>query len=888
MRMIIPTTLLVIASTLGAVDAPPDYRFKVETLFTGIPQPMEIEIAPDGRIFFNEYGGKLKIYHPDTKQIAEAGQIDVFTGQENGFLGFALDPKFSENHWIYCLHSPKDFDGQHLSRYTMTGDTLDLASEKVLLTFAEQRKECCHHAGSVEFGPDGCLYFSTGDNTHPHGDSAGYAPIDERPDKAPWDAQKSAANTNSLAGKIVRIRPKPDGTYDIPPGNLFPPGTANARPEIYVMGCRNPWRMSVDEQTGIVYWGEVGPDAGDDGPRGPRGYDEINQAKKAGNFGWPYFVGNNFAYADYDYVTKQVGKLFDPLHPINEGPNNTGLRELPPAQPAMIYWPYRNPREFTEMGEGGRTACAGPVFHWRPEFDASAGFPKELDGCLLFWDWERPTIRWARMDKDANFQRIEPFTGAVVTGNKAEQIDRLKPAIAAGATLLKRPVDAVFGKDGALYLMDYGETWGANADSKLVKITYIRGNLPPVAMASAQPAAGREPLTVNLSSQGSKDHEGDALTYEWRLQPGGAVVSTAANAEITIKEPGNYRAELRVTDAQGASGNTSIALLVGNTAPVVTFTSPQDGDFFTPGQPVKYAVSVADAEDGTSSAKPDEFNARTLVSSAFERADGKAVAGDPGFAMMKATDCFNCHAIEQKIIGPAFVDIATKYRGQAGALDVSVQRVRSGSTKVWGEIPMLPHPQHTTDEVTIMLRWVFALEKGKGGPSLTRGLAGEVTAPKEDKPGTFRLDATYTDAGRAPAGSLSGKASVTLRSRRLEAEAEAGNVQGAKILGKEVGAIDHGHSVKFTGINLADVGSITARTSSGNVGGTIEFRAGSPTGALLGTVTVPNTGGWDKWIEPKTDLSPSAPRTRTDIHAVFVNPGKGGLMNLDWVQFNAK
>lgn len=890
MRTILASPLLVIASfpLLGAADALPDYRFKVETLFTGIPQPMEIEIAPDGRIFFNEYSGKLKIWHPDTRQITEAGQIAVFNGQENGFLGFALDPKFAENHWIYCLHSPKDFAGQHLSRYTMKGDTLDLGSEKVLLTFEEQRKECCHHAGSVEFGPDGCLYFSTGDNTHPHGDSAGYAPIDERPDKAPWDAQKSAANTNSLAGKIVRIRPKPDGTYEIPPGNLFPPGTAKARQEIYVMGCRNPWRMSVDGQTGIVYWGEVGPDAGDDGPRGPRGYDEINQAKKAGNFGWPYFIGNNFAYADYDYATRQVGKLFDPLHPLNEGPNNTGLRELPPAQPAMIYWPYRNPREFTEMGEGGRTACAGPVFHWRPEFDKSDGFPQELDGCLLFWDWERPTIRWARMDKEANFQRIEPFTGAVVTGNKAEQIERLKPAIAAGATLLKRPVDAVFGKDGALYLMDYGETWGANADSKLVRISYVRGNLPPVAVSSAQPAAGREPLTVALSSTGSKDHEGDALTYEWRLQPGGAVVSTAAEAQITIKEPGNYRAELRVTDAQGASSSASVALLVGNSTPVVTFTSPQDGDFFTPGQPVAYAVSVTDTEDGASSAKPDEFSTRTLVSSAFERADGKAVASDPGFAMMKASDCFNCHAIEQKIIGPAFVDIAAKYRGQAGALDISVQRVRGGSTKAWGEIPMLPHPQHTTDEVTIMLRWVFALEKGKGGPALTRGLTGTVTAPKEDKPGVFRLEATYADTGRAPAGSLSGKANVTLRARRLEAEAEPGNVQGAKILGRELGAIDHGHHVKFTNINLAEVGSITARTSSGNVGGIIEFRAGSPTGELLGSVTVPNTGGWDKWIEPRTDLSPATPRSRSDIYAVFVNPGKGGLMNLDWIQFNAK
>ena len=885
--MRLPLLVLIAAvSTALAAEVPPDYRFQVETLFEGIPQPMELKIAPDGRIFFNEYGGKLKVWHPDTKQIVEAGQIDVFTGQENGFLGFALDPKFAENGWIYCLHSPKDFPGQHLSRYTMRGDTLDLASEKVLLKFEEQRKECCHHAGTVEFGPDGCLYFSTGDNTHPHADSNGYAPLDEREGREPWDAQKSASNTNSFNGKIIRIRPKPDGTYEIPAGNLFPPGTPKTRPEIYAMGCRNPWRMSIDEKTGYVYWGEVGPDAGDDGPRGPRGYDEINQAKHAGNFGWPYFVGNNFAYTAYDYASKQLGKPFDPQHPINESVNNTGLRDLPPAVPAMIYWPYRQPREFTEMGEGGRTACAGPVYYCGVHAAETNGFPQYFSRCLLFWDWERPALKWARLDADSNLVAIEPFTSAVVLGNKPEQIEKLKPQIAAGATLLQRPVDAVFGKDGCLYLLDYGETWGANKDSKLVKISYVRGNLPPVAVAGAQPAAGREPLTVNLSSAGSKDHEGDALKYEWRLQPGGPVVSTEANPQLTIKEPGNYRAELRVFDSQGASGTASVALLVGNTAPVVKFESPLEGDFFTPGQPVKYTVSVTDAEDGASSAKPDEFSARTLVSSAFVRADGKTVAGDPGFALMKASDCFNCHAIEQKIVGPPLVDVAAKYRGQAGALDASVRRVREGSTKVWGEVPMLPHPQHTTDEVTIMLRWVFGLERGKGGPALLRGLTGEVTAPKEDQPGAFVLEATYADAGRAPAGSLSGKASVALRSRRLEAE--AGEIQGAKILGSMVGAIDHGHSVKLAGINLADVGSITARASSGNVGGKIEFHAGSPTGELLGTVEVPNTGGWDKWIEPQCTLAPTAPRSRTDVFAVFINPGKGGLMNLDWVQFNAK
>jgi len=219
-----------------------------------------------------------------------------------------------------------------------------------------------------------------------------------------------------------------------------------------------------------------------------------------------------------------------------------------------------------------------------------------------------------------------------------------------------------------------------------------------------------------------------------------------------------------------------------------------------------------------------------------------------------------------------------------------VKRVREGSTGVWGQVPMLPHPQHTTDEVTIMLRWVFGLEKGKGGTVLARGLTGEITAPKDTTASRFVLEATYTDAGRAPAGILSGKSTVALRSRRIEAE--SGVVNGPRISGngnaggkKVLGSINDKHFVKFEAINLADVGGITVRATSGNVGGIIEFRHGSLDGALLGSVEIPNTGGWDKWIEKTVSFS-TTPAARTDVFAVFVNPGKGGLMNLDWVQFD--
>ena len=877
----------VTTSSLLSAEAPLDYRFKVETLAEGMAQPMEMEMAPDGRIFFNEIGGKLRIFQPATRVVADAGNIKVTTAQESGFLGFALDPKYAENGWIYCLYSPPDYDGGRLSRFTMWGDILDLASEVKILEYPEQRRECCHHAGTVEFGPDGCLYFSTGDNTMPHGDSNGYGPIDERPDMFPRDAQKSASNTNDLRGKINRIRVKPDGTYEIPTGNLFSPGTAKTRPEIYVMGCRNPWRFSIDEKTGILYYGDVGPDAGDDSNRGSRGYDELNQVRKAGFFGWPYFIGANFQYNDYDFAAKKIGEKFDPQHPFNDSPNSTGLRDLPPAQPAWIYWPYRKPEKFTELGEGGRTACAGPVFHWRPEFDKTDGFPQHFDNCLLFWDWQRPFMKWARLDADSNLAKIDDFTNAV-----RPLSDKEDASVAGDAFVLRRPVDAQFGKDGCLYLMDYGLTWGSNKDAKLLKISYIRGNLAPIARASAKNASGREPLTVELISEGSRDLEGDALKYEWSLN--GNVLANEPTAKVILKELGAYRVDLRVTDTKGASATAFVPVNVGNSQPNVDFTSPRDGDFFTPGKPIIFSIAARDLEDGNSTAKPEEFSFRTLVSANWRRYDGKAGDADPGFTRMKQSDCFNCHAVEQPLVGPPLINIAEKYRGQGGALDAAVKRVLHGSVGVWGQVPMLPHPQHTEDELNIMMRWIFALDAKKGTPGLTRGLTGEISAPKSDQFAACVLEATYTDSGRAPAASLSGKATVSLRSRRIEAD-QAAEISGPQKLSSGgctnnqcLGAVNHGHSVKFSAIHLADVGGIKVRASSGNVGGKIEFHSGSPTGPLLGSVEVPNTGGWDKWIEPQFALSANDVKDRADVVAIFTNPGKGGLMNLDWVEFLAK
>ena len=870
----------------AADAAPEDIRFQTETLLTGLPQPMHLEFGPDGRIWFNEYLGALKIYDPKTKRVTLVTEIEVFKTLENGFLAFALDPKFAENHWIYFLYSPVGFEGQYLSRFDVKDDKIVAGSEKVILKYEEQRLQCCHHGASIKFGPDGCLYFTAGDNTSPFGDSQGYAPLDQRPGKEPWDGERTSGNSNNLVGKISRIRLNPDATYSIPEGNLFKPGTPKTRPEIFVMGCRNPWRMNIDPKTGYVYWGEVGPDARNDGPRGSRGYDEINQAKKAGNFGYPFFVGKNFPYAEYDYETKVAGKLFDPAHPVNKSRNNTGLVDLPPAVPAFIYWPYAVSEVWPELGEGGRTACAGPVFYWQESFEKTNGFPKHFDRSLLFWDWQRPFIKWARLDANSDLQGLESFAPTTfVTANTDEQRKKQKALIDNGATIIRRPVDATFGPDGCLYLLDYGETWGANPDSALLKISYVRGNLQPIAKLAVATPAGPAPLKTTLSAKGSRDLDGGKLSYTWKLQPGDKKLGAGEELAVTLETPGNYNIELTVDDGQGGSVTRTTPVVVGNTVPVVRFLAPQDGDFFTPGKPLTYKVAVQDAEDGSSDAKAAEFGARTLVTSAFLPADGRAAAVDPGLASMRQSDCFNCHAMETQLVGPAFLAIADKYRKQAGADELLNKKVRLGGSGVWGQVPMLAHPQHTEDEVAIMLRWILGLEKGKGGPTLTRGLEGQLTAPKESKPGSLVIEAIYTDLGAGAAGPLSGKASVSLRHRRLEAE--SGEVTNAKKTSKAVGSTNHGTTIMFAGLNLADTKNfkVSASAGGGAKGSQIEVHLDSPTGPLVATVDIAYTGDWGKFMENKAKLTPTP--GRHDVYLVLTNPKKGGgLMNVDWVEFS--
>ncbi|TYC03947.1 DUF1349 domain-containing protein [Micromonospora sp. WP24] len=551
--------------------------FEKVTLDSNTSNPMELDVAPDGRVFYVERDGRVQIVKPDTGNTVTAVDLDVFTGNEDGLIGIRLDPDFATNNWVYLYYAPNDGVARNLlSRFTVTGDTIDLASEKQVLRVDTQRNTCCHAGGSMAFDGAGNLYLATGDNTNPF-ESDAFNPIDERPGRQDYDAQRTSGNTNDLRGKVLRIHPEDDGTYTVPSGNLFAPGTERTRPEIFAMGFRNPFRIGVDPGTDTLYVGDYGPDAGSANPnRGPEGTVEWNIVGTAGNYGWPYCTGANYAYNDYQFPSGPSGPKFDCAAPVNNSPNNTGLTNLPPAVPATVDYDYSGNPLFPEIGGGG-APMGGPVYRYDAELNSDRKWPAYYDGKALFGEWNQSKMYTMQVTAD---------------GKSLVDINQLLTGMS-----LIRPMDFEFGPDGALYLIEWGSGFGGNNDnSGVYRIDYVAGDRAPIAVASGEPTSGPAPLTVAFSSAGSRDPDGGTLSYAWAF--GDGQTSTEANPTHTYAAAGSYTAQLTVTNPKGRTAVANVPVTVGNTAPTVKIEFPPDGGFFDWGDQVRYTVQVTDPEDG--------------------------------------------------------------------------------------------------------------------------------------------------------------------------------------------------------------------------------------------------------------------------------------------------
>ncbi|MFF3442023.1 carbohydrate-binding protein [Streptosporangium sp. NPDC002721] len=899
----------------------PASDYQQVSLATGpgeLGEAMSLTVLPDRSILHTARDGTIR-RTTAAGDTATAGKLDVYTHDEEGLQGIAADPAFATNRFVYVYYSPKlntpggdaptsgsaatfeQWKGHlNLSRFTLKADnTLDLASEKVVLQVANDRGQCCHVGGDIDFDAAGNLYLTTGDDTNPF-ESNSYTPIDERTDRNPqFDAQRSSGNTNDLRGKVLRIKPQADGTYTIPSGNMFAPGTAKTRPEIYAMGFRNPFRMSVDKATGIVYLGDYGPDAGGaDANRGPGGQVEFNRITGPGNYGWPYCTGTNTTAETYNEYTFPSGPSSAKYNcaggPTNNSFRNTGLTTLPAAKPSWIRYGGEagSPPEF---GGGSESPMGGPVYRYDANLNSSVKFPASLNGRYFAAEYGRRWIKAIEVTSSGAPGVIEafPWTGTQV-------------------------MDLTFGPDGALYVLDYGTGSGNQA---LYRVEYIAGtNRNPIAKAAANRTSGPAPLAVTFSSAGSSDPEGGALTYSWNF--GNGATSTAANPTYTYTANGTYTATLTVRDSAGLTGTANVTVTVGNTAPTVNFAQPVNGQLFSFGDTVSYQVNVSDPEDGTidctkvkvtyllgHDSHAHEITSKNGCSGSITvPTDGEhdSAANIYGVFVASYTDKGGLTSQNTRTLQPRHRQ-AEHFGAQSG-IQIAEHGPAEGAKTAgfidngdW--ISFTPYALGNATSITARVS-----SGGVGGTlevragSATGTLLGTATVPVTGGWETFQnVSANLSNApsgtttlflvfkGVTGQGNLFDLDAFTLNtggsgnSTTVEGEAYTSNsgvqpaAHAAASGGTTMGYIDNGDWAGYSTLTASGAKTFTARVSSGGPGGTIQIRAGSQTGTVLGSVAVPNTGSWDTFQNVSTNL------TGTGSGSIFLTftGGTGSLLDVD-------
>ncbi|MEZ4713013.1 MAG: PQQ-dependent sugar dehydrogenase [Caldilineaceae bacterium] len=560
--------------------------FTQEVLTDKLDGPTSFAFAPDGRIFITQKAGTVRVWQ--NGELLPQNFIDIShevnQTADRGLLGIAVHPNFPAAPYVYLSYVYEPLEakgysdsGARVSRVlrveadpgnsnvARAGGAFVIvgangtweqignpdAPDKAPFTCVDENggpvRDClpaestAHTADMLRFGPDGALYVANGDGS-----------VNDA-------INIRAQDVNSLAGKILRIDPISGNGYANNPFYDGDPGSN--RSKVWAFGLRNPFRFTLHPANGELWVGEVGNNV----------WEEISRGGRGANFGWPCYEGPDQASGN-----PACQPLFDGSQPVTYA-----VHAYPHAQ--------------------GMGAAIGGDFY------TGTAYPAQYRNAYFFADYNGGII-----------QTITYNGGA--------------PSVNLFASNVYGPVQISRGPDGSLYVLSivlgslsrirYGagpdapgavgalpggnntvggsaaplgaSTGGAAAPAPAP--APIRENGAPLAVALAEPAAGRAPLAVTFSAAASSDPDGDRLTYLWNFGDGGT--SRLPNREHTYRENGVYTATLTVFDGNGKSNSNAVQISVGNDPPAPQILSPSPDQTYRIGDVVQFSGEASDTEDG--------------------------------------------------------------------------------------------------------------------------------------------------------------------------------------------------------------------------------------------------------------------------------------------------
>ncbi len=604
-----------------------------------------VAFAPTGLGFFWEQGGRVFTFENGIRSLQPVLDIQEEIGHwaDYGMLGFALDPNFATNGYIYVMYvvdyyyltrfglpgyDPFANTIRHdtmgrITRYTctytsVTGWRADPASRHILVgeTMSTGIPICStsHGVGSLVFGTDGTLMASCGDAASvtiaddggPHPGST-YTALQDgimlpKEDVGAFRAQL----IDSLDGKILRINPATgDG---IPSNPFFDPAFPRApRSRVFCLGVRNPFRMTLKPGSGSTDPSLANPGTFAFGDVGWYTYDEVNFFDSPGqNFGWPLYEGLT---PTVQYSLLSVPNL--------DAPNPAASGTCPPyfnfsdltVQATLNTPVWANPCNGAPITTEPTFVHHRPAMDWgrtgtmrtptfNPDGTASECFlgtcipgPTDTGSCSIGGVWYNDN-RFPAPYRNTYFHG--DYLGGWIMNFVLDSQNRITEVRPFSNTVGQIVSMAVHPLDGSLYYVTHWHSEFAG-----IRRISAAANGAPTVTISATPTFGASPLNVQLSSAGTFDPDHDEIFYAWDFGDG-SPISTVANPTHTFTAPSAapaaFTISLTVTDEFNHATTRTLIVSPNNTPPTVNVSLPVDGSRYAIDEPILLQL-LASAQD---------------------------------------------------------------------------------------------------------------------------------------------------------------------------------------------------------------------------------------------------------------------------------------------------